>query len=110
VASINSKFNYLTRINYRVRTRSGRPKDGVGITVNLSSWLELRVPLITSDIHELGLGVTCGRHGLETEGCIPLCNINGVGWSAYSLSSFACLSYLFVLWARWTSEDYSVKR
>jgi hypothetical protein len=32
----------------------------------------------SDDIHELGLGITCGRHGLEPEECIPLCNINGM--------------------------------
>jgi hypothetical protein len=67
VAHIDSKINYLTKINYRMRALSGRPKDDVEITVNLSSWLKLRVPMITDDIHELGLGITCGRHGLETE-------------------------------------------
>jgi hypothetical protein len=35
--------------------------------VNLSSWLGLRVSMITDDIHELGRGITCGRHGLETK-------------------------------------------
>jgi hypothetical protein len=30
VSSIDSKFNYLTKINYRVRARSGRPKDDAG--------------------------------------------------------------------------------
>jgi hypothetical protein len=81
-------------MNYRVRARSGRPKNDVGITANLLSWLELRGPMITGDIHELGLGIKCGRHGLETEECILLCNINGVVWSGYSLLSFA---YLFIL-------------
>jgi hypothetical protein len=50
----------------------------------------------TDDIHELGLSITCGRHGLETEECILLCNINGVGWSGYSLLSLVCFRiYLF---------------
>jgi hypothetical protein len=46
--------------------------------MNLSSWLELSTSMITDDIHELGLGITCGRRGLEPEECIPLCNINGM--------------------------------
>jgi hypothetical protein len=45
--------------------------------------------MITGDIHELGLGITCGWHGLEGEGRIHPCNINGVVWSGYSLLSFA---------------------
>jgi hypothetical protein len=106
--AIDSKINYLTRIKYRMRARSRRPKDDVGISVNLASWLELKVPMIIDDIHKLGLGIRCGRHGLETEGCIPLCNINGVVWSGYSLLALACLTYLFVLWACWASADYSV--
>jgi hypothetical protein len=52
--AIDSKINYLTKINYHVRERSGRPKGDVGISVNLPSWLELRVPMITDDIREFG--------------------------------------------------------
>jgi hypothetical protein len=37
-----------------VRARSGRPKGDVGISVNLPSWLELRVPMITDEIREFG--------------------------------------------------------
>jgi hypothetical protein len=61
-------------------------------------------------IYEFGLGITCGRHGLETEGRISLCNINGVVWSGYSLLTLAGLSYLIVLWARRISEAYSANR
>jgi hypothetical protein len=50
VDGTDSKIYYLTKINYRVRARSGRPKGDVGISVNLPSWLELRVPMITVDI------------------------------------------------------------
>jgi hypothetical protein len=87
---VDSKIIYLTECNHCMRARSGRPKDDVGMTVNLWSWLELRV---TDDIHELGLDIMCGRYGLETEGCISLCNINGVVWSGYSL----IVSCLFVV-------------
>jgi hypothetical protein len=51
---MDSKINYLTKITYHVRGRSGRPKNDLGIPVNLSSWLELRVRMIAYDIHELG--------------------------------------------------------
>jgi hypothetical protein len=93
--AIESKIIYLTRRYYCMRARSGRPKDDVGMPVNLSSWLELRLTMITDDIHELGLDITCGRHGLENEGCIPLCNINGVVWSGYSLI-VSCLFVVYV--------------
>jgi hypothetical protein len=77
--------------------------------VNLSSWPELRVPMIADDIHKLGLGITCDRHGLELEECIPLYNINCMIWGGYPLLAFACLSYLLVLWACWAGAAYSVK-
>jgi hypothetical protein len=48
--AIDSKINYLTEINYHVRERSGRPNGDVGISMNLPSWLELRVSMITNDI------------------------------------------------------------
>jgi hypothetical protein len=51
--AIDPKFNYLTKINYHVRARSGRPKNDGSIPRNLSSWLELSVSMISSDIHEL---------------------------------------------------------
>jgi hypothetical protein len=58
ILAIDSKTIYLTKINYCMRARSGRPKDDVGMPVNLSSWLELRVTMITDNIHELGLDIT----------------------------------------------------
>jgi hypothetical protein len=60
-------------------------------------------------IHKLGLGITCGRQGLEPEECVSLCNIKGVVWNGYSLLSFACLSYLSILWADRASMAYSIK-
>jgi hypothetical protein len=51
---IDSKMNYLTKIKYQVRARHGRPKDDVGISVNLQSWLESGVPMIVDDIREFG--------------------------------------------------------
>jgi hypothetical protein len=48
--TIDSKINYLTNMKYHVSVRSGRLKDDVGILVNLPSWLELGVPMITDDI------------------------------------------------------------
>jgi hypothetical protein len=90
VPRIDSKINYLTKINYRMRARSGRPKDDVGMPV-LSSWLELRVPMITDDIHELGFDITCGRHGLKTEGSIPLFRINDMWFGVVIL---CCLLFV----------------
>jgi hypothetical protein len=50
IPNIDSKINYFTKINHHLRARSGRPKDDVGIPLNLSSLLELRVPMITDEI------------------------------------------------------------
>ena len=51
--AIDSKINYLTKINYHVRARSGRPRNDGSVPRNLSSWLELSVSMISNDIHEL---------------------------------------------------------
>jgi hypothetical protein len=52
--AIDSKINYLTKKNYRVRKHSGRLKNDVGVPVNLPSCPELKASMITDDIHELG--------------------------------------------------------
>jgi hypothetical protein len=43
----------------------------------------------------LEFGITCGRHGLESEECIFPGDINGVVWSGYSLLSFVYCVCLF---------------
>jgi hypothetical protein len=53
--AIDSNINYLTKINYRVRAHYGRPKNDVGVPVNLPSCPELRTSMITDDIHGLGV-------------------------------------------------------
>jgi hypothetical protein len=69
-----------------VRACSGRSKDDVGYirdTVKLVELDGLRIPMIADDIHELGLGITCGWCGLGAEECILLYDINCMAWSGY---------------------------